>query len=134
MKLPKTYKEDNCLYLTQDISNMNLYDKSKAIINFCDKETKIFEKQIDSAILEIFDKYKINVPNTDKKVLKLAFALLKAKGIEIEIKDLYEKNIVDTENYYLVNKTKNGFTIMLEDNNLLQCGVKIIEKKGKVVL
>ena len=130
MNLPKIYKEDNCLYLTQDLSGMNLYDKSKAIVNFCDKETRLFEKEIDKAILDIFEKSGIQIPNTDKKVLKLAFDLLKAKGTEIEIKDLYKYNgeIIDTDHYYIVKKTKNGFTVMLEDEIMIQCGVMIKEK------
>lgn len=131
MKLPEIYKEDNCLYLTQDLSGMGVYDKAKAIVSFCDKETKLFEKEIDRAILEIFDRNGINVPSTDKSVLKLAFELLKSKGKGIEIIDLYKYSgeYIDEEHYCIVKQTRNHFTVMLEDDHLIQCGVEIKEKK-----
>ena len=134
MNLPKIYKEDNCLYLTQDLSGMNLYDKSKAIVNFCDKETRLFEKEIDKAILDIFEKSGIQIPNTDKKVLKLAFDLLKAKGKGIVITDLYKDNI-NSDMCEFIKETKNHFVVLLETDYVcgckketLQCGVEIKEK------
>ena len=62
MNLPKIERDDDCLYLVQDISGMEIYDKSKAIVNFCDKETKLFEKEIDKAIIDIFQANGINIP------------------------------------------------------------------------
>lgn len=138
MSFAKILKEDNCLYLTQDISGLDTYDRAKAIVSFCDKETKRFEKEIDTLILEVFERNGINIPSTEKKVLKLAFDLLKAKGKDIEIKDLYEYKgeIIDTDTYKIVKKTKNGFTVMLEidrvcgiETQTLQCGVQVKEKK-----
>lgn len=138
MGLPKIYREENCLYLVQDISGLTLYDKSKAIVNFCDKETKRFEKEIDSVILDIFERNGINIPTTDKNVLKLAFDLLKTKNKDIEIKDLYKYNgeVIDEDTYYIVKQTRNGFTVMLETNYIsgvkvetIQCGVEIKEKE-----
>ena len=127
MSLPKVYREDNCLYLIQDLRDMDTYERAKAIVNFCDKETKQFEKEIDRAILEIFEKYNINVHSTDKRVLKQAFALLKDKGVEIEIKDNY-KEMVELYNSTLIKDTKL-FSIWLEDDTTLQCGVYIKEHK-----
>ena len=126
MNLPKITKDNECLYLTQDISGMGLYEKSKAIVNFCDKETKLFEKEIDRAILDIFERNGINIPNTQKSVLKLAFELLKAKGKDIEVKDSYREQ-VDLYNSRLIRETKL-FTIWLEDDKYLQCGVMVKEK------
>ena len=144
MKLPEIYKEDNCLYLTQDLSGMGVYDKAKAIVSFCDKETKLFEKEIDRAIAEIFEKNKVNLPNTDKKVLKLAFDLLKSRGKTIEIVDLfkYDEEKEKDDSFTLVKKTKNKFTVMLETfrvngcySEVLQCGVQVVERSlGKVLL
>lgn len=127
MNLPKIYKEENCIYLTQDLSNMGTYDKAKAIVRFCDKETKLFEKEIDKAILDIFERNGINIPNTQKSVLKQAFSTLKHKGKDIEVKDIYSK-INDLYNSELVKQTKY-FSIWLEDNDYLQCGVLIKEKE-----
>ena len=126
MKLATIYKDENCLYLTQDLSGMGTYDRAKAIVNFCDKETKLFEKEIDRAILEIFERNGINIPNTDKSVLKLAFDLLKSKGKDIMIINLYATNLKSIYQSQLVKETKL-FTIWLEDNRYLQCGVEIKE-------
>lgn len=125
MSYAKVYKDNNCLYLTQDLSGLGTYDRAKAIIQFCDKETKLFEKEIDKAILEIFERNGINVPNTDKSVLKLAFELLKAKGKKIQVCDIYAK-ATDLYNSELIKQTKQ-FTIWLEDNTYLQVGVEIKE-------
>lgn len=128
MTLSKIYRENGCLYLIQDISDTDIYERSKALVQFCDKETKLFEKEIDRAILEIFERNGINIPNTSKSVLKWAFDLLNRKNKDIVITDLYEKSVRSGDDrYYLVKKTKNGLTVMLEDNKLLQCGVEIRE-------
>ena len=141
MTLPKIYKEDNCLYLYQDISHLDLYEKSKAIVNFCDKETKQFEKTIDAEILDIFKRNGINIPNTNKSVLKQALGTLKDKGIEIIIKDLYEDikyKVVDEDLYTYVCETKNHFVVMIETDYVsgiktetIQCGISIEERKIK---
>ena len=136
MKLATIYKDNDCLYLTQDISGMNPYDKAKAIVNFCDKETKLFEKEIDRVILEIFDRYDINIPSTDKSVLKLAFDLLKAKGKGIVITDLYKDNI-NSDMCEFIKETKNHFVVLLETDYVcgckketLQCGVCIETRRN----
>ena len=127
MSYAKVCKDSNCLYLTQDLSGLGTYDRAKAIISFCDKETKLFEKEIDKAILEIFERNGINVPNTDKSVLKLAFDLLKAKGKKIQVSDIYAK-ATDLYNSQLIKQTKQ-FTIWLEDDTYLQVGVEVKESK-----
>ena len=135
MSFAKVYKEDDCLYLVQDISGLSTYEKAKAIVIFCDKETKRFEKEIDSAILEIFERNGINVPSTDKSVLKLAFGTLKSKKKTIEIIDQF-KGTQESQTFELIRQTKNHFYVMLETDyvcgckkEILQCGVKVKEKK-----
>ena len=137
MKLATIYKDQNCLYLTQDLSGMGTYDRAKAIVNFCDKETKLFEKEIDRAIIEIFERNGINIPNTDKSVLKLAFDLLKSKGVEIVITDLF-KGTQETDLFEKIKETKNHFVVMLETDYVcgcekitIECGVEITERKVK---
>ena len=120
--MTKITREENCLYLTEFIRDYGIYDKAKAIVNFCDKETKQFEKEIDRAILEIFERNGINVPNTDKSVLKLAFDLLKAKGKSIDIVDLY-KNMVGG---FVIKQTKNHFNVYY-DGITIECGVEVKE-------
>ena len=137
MKLATIYKDQNCLYLTQDLSGMGTYDKAKAIVNFCDKETKLFEKEIDRAIIDIFERNGINIPSTDKSVLKLAFDLLKSKGVEIVITDLF-KGTQETDLFEKIKETKNHFVVMLETDYVcgcekitIECGVEIVERKLK---
>ena len=127
MSFAKVIRDNECLYLTQDLSGLGTYDRAKAIIQFCDKETKLFEKEIDKAILEIFERNGINVPNTDKSVLKLAFDLLKAKGKQIKVCDIYA-NKTYWYNCQIVKQTKQ-FVIWLEDNTYLQVGVEVKESK-----
>lgn len=125
--MTKIVKNDDCLYLVDDLWGMDTYDKSKAIVNFCDKETKRFEKEIDMAIIDIFERNGINIPNTEKSVLKRAFAMLKEKNKTIEIVDLLEN--VNDYNIETIKETKNHFVVVLEDNRYLQCGVRILERK-----
>lgn len=134
MSIAKIYKDQDCLYLIQDISGLDTYEKSKAIVSFCDKETKRFEKEIDSAILDIFERNKINVPSTDKSVLKLAFEVLKGKGKSIEIVDLFKNSQNDSCEF--IKETKNHFVVILETEHIcgckkeiLQCGVRVGETK-----
>ena len=122
MKIAKIERDNDCVYMLQDISGLQGYDRAKAIVNFCDKETKIFEREIDRAILEILSRNGINVPNTDKSVLKLAFDLLKAK----------KKNIVvinTTESAYKCELIKQSklFNVYLEDDRYLQVSVRVRE-------
>ena len=135
MSIARIMKDSDCLYLIQDISGLDTYDKSKAIVNFCDKETKRFEKEIDSQIINIFERNGINIPNTDKSVLKLAFDLLKSKGVEIVITDLF-KDTRESDLFEKIKETKNHFIVMLETDYIcgcekatLQCGVEIKEKR-----
>lgn len=125
MNLPTISKDADCIYLTQDLQGMGTYDKSKAIVNFCDKETKSFEKEIDKVILSIFERNGINIPNTDKSVLKKAFATLNANGKNIEIKDLYKNR--QLYNTVVIKETKNHFVVVLEEDRYLQCGIQVKE-------
>ena len=122
MNIARIENEDNQVYMLQDIGDSNEYDRAKAIINFCDKESKIFEKAIDKQIIAIFERNGINVPSTDKSVLKLAFDLLKAK----------RKNIIvinTTESVYKCELIKQSklFNVYLEDDRYLQVSVRVRE-------
>ena len=122
MNLAKIERDNDCVYMIQDISGLKGYDRAKAIVNFCDKETKIFEKEIDRAILEIFERNGINVPSTDKSVLKLALDLLKSKGKDIRVEN-------NTENLYNCEKIKvcKLFSVYLEDDKYLQVAIRVKE-------
>lgn len=127
MNLPTITKDNNCIYLTQDLWGMDLYERSKAIVDFCNKETKLFEKEIDRLLLSVFEKNGVNIYSTDKSVLKQAFDTLKANGKTIRISDLFKDiPLYDTE---IVKETKNHFMVVLESKRYLQCGVHIQEIK-----
>ena len=126
----KLCKDENCLYLIQDLQFLETYDKAQAIVDFCDKESKNFEKEIDKVIIGIFEKNGINIPNTTKSVLKRAFDTLNKKGKDIKVIDLYSNN----ENKYHAEiyqceiiKQTPLFTICLELDRFLQMGVEIKE-------
>lgn len=128
MKLATISKDNNNLYLTQEIEDTDLYSQSKTIVDFCDKETKLFEKEIDRVILEIFSRNGIEIPNTKKSVLKLAFGWLKDKGKEIVITNLFTQTYTGC---ILVRKN-DLFNVYLEYDNgkkILECGVSIEERE-----
>ena len=127
MNLPTITKDNNCIYLIQDLWGMDLYERSKAIVDFCNKETKLFEKEIDRLLLSVFERNGVNIYSTDKSVLKQAFDTLKANGKTIRISDLFKDiPLYDTE---IVKETKNHFMVVLESKRYLQCGVHIQEIK-----
>lgn len=133
----KMLNDGNCYYMVQDISGLGIYDKSKAIVDFCDKETKEFEKVIDRAIMDIFTRHGINIANTKKSVLKKAFQLLKSKGYDIKITNLYDTDVRNIDSCEKMLET-DMFTIWLERDHIsdylleiLQCGVMVEEIKLK---
>ena len=128
MNLPRIDYEDGQVYMLQDISGVNEYERAKAIVNFCDKESKLFEKAIDREIIEVFQRNGIEIPSTDKKVLKLAFDLLNSKGLDIEVEDMLE-NYEQVQGLEFVKRTKGKFIVALEDKTYLQCCVRVKEKK-----
>lgn len=127
MNLPRIEIDGNCLYLIQDLWGLDTYQRAKALVDFCDKETKRFEKEIDRKIIDIFEKNGINIVSTNKSALKQAIGTLKGKGKNIEIEDIL-KGVEDSYNIEFITNTKNHFTIMLEDNRYLQCGVCVMER------
>ena len=128
MHEPQLYIDNGSFYLIQDISGLNEYERAKAIVNFCDKESKLFEKAIDREIIEVFQRNGIEIPSTDKKVLKLAFDLLNSKGLDIEVEDMLE-NYEQVQGLEFVKRTKGKFIVALEDKTYLQCCVRVKEKK-----
>jgi len=127
MNLPRIDQEQDTIYMLQDIGESTIYEKAKAIVNFVDKESKEFEKRLDRAMIDIFERNGIKVPSTDKSVLKLAYGVLKGKGKDIEIVD----TLLDYKSLGLeyVATTKGHYTVALESGRYLQCCVMIKEIK-----
>lgn len=120
-------KDGNCLYLVEDLVNMDLYQKTKAIENFKNKETKLFERMIDNEIIKIFRANGVNIYSTEESALNRAFATLKAKGKGIMINDIYDKDRIFRCIKVAESDRQGSFNIWLEDDRYLQCGIEIQE-------
>lgn len=125
----KLTKIDNCIYLTQNLKDLNLYQRTKAIKNFIRNETKILEDLADTEIRTIFAKNGINIYSTEESVLNQAFDTLKTLGKAIDIVDIYENK--DNFNCVLLGTSDNQISVWLEDDEILQCGIMIEERELK---
>ena len=114
----KLIRENNSFYLTQSLVGMSLYQRTKAIEKFIRHETKILENCIETEIKAIFQRNGINVYDTSESALN-------SKGKRIEITDLFECKVDD--NCVLLGKSPNRMTVWLEDETLLECGIRIRE-------
>lgn len=123
----KLIRENNSFYLTQSLVGMSLYQRTKAIEKFIRHETKILENCIETEIKAIFQRNGINVYDTSESALNELFSALNSKGKRIEITDLFECKVDD--NCVLLGKSPNRMTVWLEDEILLECGIRIREIK-----
>lgn len=123
----KITKDNNCLYLTQNISDLNLYQRAKAIRNFINNETKVLEDLVEVEIRAIFSRNGVEIQDTDKLSLEMAFECLKYLGKQIVVKDIYEN--VDLYHCVVVGKSKNKMNVVLEDNEILQVGIMVEERE-----
>lgn len=121
----KLIRENNSFYLTQSLVGMSLYQRTKAIEKFIRHETKILENCIETEIKAIFQRNGINVYDTSESALNELFSALNSKGKRIEITDLFECKVDD--NCVLLGKSPNRMTVWLEDEILLECGIRIRE-------
>ena len=117
------YQEDNCYYLTQDISGLTLYQKTKVIDKFVKQETKVLENCVENDLRAIFSKFGINIQDTSESALNSAFDTLKSKGKQIVIIDLYRNRVL----YHCVQVgiSPNKMSVWLENGYLLQCGIQV---------
>lgn len=118
-------QDGNCFYLLQSLVGMSLYQRTKAIEKFIKHETKILENCIETEIKSIFTNNGINVYDTNESALNELFSALNSKGKRIEITDLFECKVDD--NCVLLGKSPNKMTVWLEDETLLECGIRIRE-------
>lgn len=107
-------KDDNhVIYLlSQDISGLDLYEKSKVIQRFKTSEAKIMENVIESTLKDFFKQVGINIKSTQKSVLNEAFATLKSKGMRLIVVDRNENATFEK----FVGTSNNHMTIIEEDN------------------
>ena len=123
----KLTREYDCFYLTQSLLGMSLYQRTKAIKKFVNNETKILEECVETEIRAIFNRNDIIVHSTEESALNDLFSALKSKNKGIEIVDLFKSDKVD-DNCVLIGVSPNKITIWLEEDYLLECGIKVVEK------
>ena len=123
----KLTREYDCFYLTQSLRGMSLYQRTKAIKKFVNNETKILEECVETEIRAIFNRNGIIVHSTEESALNDLFSALKSKNKGIEIVDLFKSDKVD-DNCVLIGVSPNKITIWLEEDYLLECGIKVVEK------
>ena len=117
------YQEDNCYYLTQDISGLTLYQRTKVIDKFIKQETKVLESCVENDLRAIFSKFGINIQDTDNQALEHAFDTLKGKGKQIVITDLYRNRVL--YRCTQIGESPNKMSVWLENGYLLQCGIMV---------
>lgn len=118
---PIIYKENNCYYLSQDLSGMDLYERTRAIKRFVNSDTKILEECVNNEIKAIFKSKGINAYSNDESVLKTALDTFNRQYGKITIVDLFKNPVERCEN---IDK-KNDITIVIEDNRFIVCGMEI---------
>lgn len=124
VKKVSLYHEDNCYYLLQDISGLNLYQRTKVIEKFIKQETKVLESCVENDLRAIFSDNGINIQDTSESALNRAFDTLKAKGKTISINDIYANRVM----YHCVQvgTSANKMSVWLENGYLLQAGIEIV--------
>ena len=118
---PIILKENNCYYLSQDLSGMDLYERTRAIKRFVNSDTKILEECVNNEIKAIFKSKGINAYSNDESVLKTALDTFNRQYGKITIIDLFKNPVERCEK---IDK-KNDITIVIEDNRFIVCGMEI---------
>ena len=118
---PIITKENNCFYLSQDLSGMDLYERTRAIKRFVNSDTKILEECVNNEIKTLFKAKGINAYSNDESVLKSALDTFKRIYGDIDIVDIFKNPVERCEKV----DNKNGITIVIEDNRFIVCGMEI---------
>ena len=127
-KKPKIIIENKTLFMTLDLKGLGLYERGKITRRFINSDTKILEDYADTIIKRVLSDYGIILLDTEDNAYKVALDKLKARfGVELEIVDFYKGRKLD--NCYLIQRSKNKITVLLEENRYLICGIEIKERK-----
>lgn len=110
----------------QRIKELDPYKRAKIIDNFVNNETRKLEIVVDNEIKALLRQKGINIPYGDKNgYIKALDTLKRDFHKNIDIVDVY--NGKNYDNAYCVGVSKNGMTCICEDNNVLSCGIQILE-------
>lgn len=114
-------------YMHQDLSSLDLYERTKAIERFINNATKTLETLISSDLRHFLRGCGIIPYDGSEKSLEMAIAKLNDLGKEIYIIDRY----YEIENEKTIAISQNNMTVIFEDDNLIGCSIDfgITERK-----
>lgn len=108
-------------YMWQDISDLSLYDRTKAIERFVDNATKTLEMLISSDLREFLGRYGIIPQDGSESALNRAILQLEQKGKQIGIIDRYYK----LNDEHIISESPNKMTIIYENKEKTIIGCMI---------
>ena len=115
-------KDDNHViyHLWEDISDLDLYDRSKEILRFVKQESKIMEQVLENDLRGFLMSYGIIPYDNSKSALNEAFDTLKSKGKIIEIVDRNKKTKEE-----VVGVSENGMTVIVDRYYVMSIAMEI---------
>ena len=125
----KTYQSETggkIYVISQPIKGLSLYERSKAINRFIEKETLVLQTCIDNDLRHFLISQGIIPQNGTEQALERAMHELELKGYEINIYDRYDQ----LDNKKIVG-AKDYMTVILEDD-ILSAAIEVeIVKDGQ---
>jgi len=106
--------------MSQSIKGMSLYERSKVINRFLERETKVLEQAIENYLRSVFISYGIVPYDGSDDALQEAFYKLHTKGKDIIIIDRY----CDTDERIIGER--NQMTVILEED-ILSAAIEVGE-------
>lgn len=122
-------KDYKIYYMHQDLSGLDLYERTKAIERFINNATKTLETLISTDLRHFLRGYGIIPYDGSEKSLETAISKLNDLGKEIYIIDRY----YEIENEKTIAISQNNMTVIFEDDNLIGCSIEfgITEREEK---
>ena len=108
-------------YMHQDISGLELYDRTKAIERFINNATKTLETLLSADLRHFLRLYGIIPQDGSEKSLEKAINELELKGYELVVIDRYYQ--LGAEN--IIAESPNHMTVIYEEENLLGCSMEV---------
>lgn len=106
--------------MSQSIKGMSLYERSKVINRFLERETKVLEQAIENYLRSVFISYGIVPRDGSDDALQEAFYKLHNQGKDIAIIDRY----CDTDERIIGER--NQMTVILEED-ILSAAIEVGE-------
>ena len=116
-------KDFKVYYMWQDISDLSLYDRTKAIERFVNNATKTLETLISSDLREFLGRYGIIPQDGSEQALERAFLELEHKGKQLGIIDRYYK----LNDEHIISESPNKMTVIYEnkEKTIIGCMIEV---------